>query len=101
MQFSLIERLEYNHPARYRDCEVIKVLQKLRDKKNKSKQQSKTNKVRIVQTSELKNTQNYRKSYSQVISNNTSEGKTYFKHRKYVSTNNANAKRLTSACQQN
>jgi hypothetical protein len=32
-----------NHPASYRGCQVIKALQKLRDNRNKPKQQTKTN----------------------------------------------------------
>jgi uncharacterized membrane protein YheB (UPF0754 family) len=65
-----------NHPTSYRGREVIKVLQKLRNKKNKSKQQMKTNTlVRIVPNNEPQTTQAYKKTYSQAVSNNTSAAK--------------------------
>jgi hypothetical protein len=54
----------------------MKELQKLTDNKNKSNQQTKTNKlVRAVPNNEQKNTQNFRRTFSQVVSNNTSEAK--------------------------
>jgi hypothetical protein len=63
-----------NHPASYRGCEVIKALQKLRDNRNKQKQQTQTNKiVRDVPKNEPQTTQTYKKTYSQVVSNNPSE----------------------------
>jgi hypothetical protein len=65
-----------NHSANYRGCDVIKALQKLRDNKKKSKQQMKTNKlVREVPNNESQTTQIHKKTYSQVVSNNTSEAK--------------------------
>jgi hypothetical protein len=65
-----------NDPANYRFCEVIKELQKLRDNKNKSKQQIRINKqVRVALNNEPKNTQNLKKTYSQVVSNSTAEAK--------------------------
>jgi hypothetical protein len=64
-----------NHPASYRGCEVIKALQKLRGNMNKPKQQTKTNKiVKVVPKNEPQTTQTYKKTYSQVVSNNSSEG---------------------------
>jgi hypothetical protein len=39
-----------NHPANYRSCEAIKELQKLRDNKNKPKQQVRTNKIVRIAT---------------------------------------------------
>jgi uncharacterized membrane protein YfhO len=63
-----------NHPANYCGCGIIKALQKLRNNKNKPKQQTKTNKlVRVVPNNEPQTTQTYKKAYSQVVSNNTSE----------------------------
>jgi hypothetical protein len=63
-----------NHPASYWDCEVIKALQKLRDNRNKPKQQTKTNKiVRVVPKNESQTTQTYKKTYNQVAPNNASE----------------------------
>jgi type II secretory pathway component PulF len=63
-----------NHPASYRGCEVIKALQKLRDNRNKPKQQTKTKKiVRVVPKNEPQTTQTYKKTYSQVVCNNPSE----------------------------
>jgi hypothetical protein len=63
-----------NHTESYRGCEVIKALQKLRDNRNKPKQQTKTNKiVRIVPKNQPQTTQTYKKTYSQVVSNNSSE----------------------------
>jgi hypothetical protein len=50
-----------NHPASYRGREVIKALQKLRDNKNKPKQQTKRNKtVRVVPNNEHQTTQTYK-----------------------------------------
>jgi hypothetical protein len=64
-----------NHPANYRGCEVIKELQKLRDNKNKPKQQSKYKHVEEVPANNApKNTQPLGKTYSQVVANNTAEG---------------------------
>jgi hypothetical protein len=62
------------NPASYRGCEVIKALQKLRDNKNKPQQHTKMNKiVRVVPQNEPETTQNYKKTYSQMVSNNASE----------------------------
>jgi hypothetical protein len=65
---------EKNHPASYRGCVVIKALQKLGDNRNKPKQQTKANKiVRVVPKNEPEITQTYKKTYSQVVSNNVPE----------------------------
>jgi hypothetical protein len=62
-----------NHPASYRGFEVIKALQKLRDNKNKLKQ-TKTNIIGwVVPNNEPQTTKTYKKTYSQVVSNNASE----------------------------
>jgi hypothetical protein len=53
---------------------VIKELQKLRDNKNKAKQQVRTNKiVRVATNTEPKNPQNPRKAYSRAVSNSSPE----------------------------
>jgi hypothetical protein len=53
---------------------VSKALQKLGDNRNKPKQQTKTNKlVRAVPNNEPQTTQTYKRTYSQVVSNNASE----------------------------
>jgi hypothetical protein len=53
---------------------VIKKLQKLRDNKNKPKQQVRTNKiVRVATNTEPKNPQNPQKTNSQVVSNSSTE----------------------------
>jgi uncharacterized protein (DUF2249 family) len=58
-----------NHPANYRGCEVIKELQKIRDNKNKPKQQGRPNKiVRVAPNSEPQNSLTPRKTYSQILS---------------------------------
>jgi hypothetical protein len=65
-----------SHPANYRGCEVIKELQKLRDNKNnknKLKQQAKNKPVRVDTTTEPRNLQNTRKTYSQVVSHSSTE----------------------------
>jgi PAX-interacting protein 1 len=58
-----------NHSANYRGCEVIKELQKIRDNKNKSKQQGRPNKiVRVAPNTEPQNSLTPRKTYSQILS---------------------------------
>jgi hypothetical protein len=84
-------------PASYRGCEAIKALQKLRDKKNKSKQQTKTNKiVRVVPQNEPQTTQTYKKTYFRWYLTMLLK---QYKYEKYVSTNNANAIRSKSTSQ--